>query len=57
MCVSASSRVTVLTVTGLKYSSLGSSQGVMGSRSRCVRSWVVVWLLVDVMLTSFVVAV
>ena len=27
MCVSASSRVTVLTVTGLKYSSLGSSQG------------------------------
>ena len=27
MCVSASSRVTVPTVTGLKYSSLGSAQG------------------------------
>ena len=53
MCVSASSRVIELTVTGLKYSCLG----VVGSRSRCVRSWVVVWLLVDVMLTSFVVAV
>ena len=41
MCVRASSRVTVITVTGLKYSSLGSSQGgVMDSRSGCVRSWV-----------------
>ena len=52
MCVSASSRVIELAVTGLKYNCLGLSQeggGVLSSRSRCVRCLVVGGCIVDIL--------